>query len=62
MKLDQLENQNPNVYNKTGERLVTTEEEDDNVVDEFDSREVFGNITSQSIFFVAKIGVFRPHS
>ncbi|CAH1371931.1 MIP18 family protein galla-2 [Tenebrio molitor] len=41
MKLDQLENQNPNVYNKTGERLVTTEEEDDNVVDEFDSREVF---------------------
>ncbi|KAJ3628978.1 hypothetical protein MTP99_013406 [Tenebrio molitor] len=41
MKLDQLENQNPNVYNKTDERLVTTEEEDDNVVDEFDSREVF---------------------
>jgi metal-sulfur cluster biosynthetic enzyme len=55
MKLDQLENQNPNVYNKTDERLVTTEEEDDNVVDEFDSREVFGNITSQSIFFLLKL-------
>ncbi|RZC37888.1 MIP18 family protein [Asbolus verrucosus] len=41
MKLDQLENENPNVYNKTGDREVTAEEEDDDVVDEFDAREVF---------------------
>ncbi|XP_967071.2 MIP18 family protein galla-2 isoform X1 [Tribolium castaneum] len=41
MRLEQLENQNPNVYNKTTDRLITAEEENDDVVDEFDSREIF---------------------
>lgn len=38
----ELENLNPNVYKKSAERTVTTSEEDDNVVDPFDEREVFG--------------------
>jgi len=37
----ELENLNPNVYKKSAERQVTTSEEDDNVVDPFDEREVF---------------------
>ncbi|CAH0547404.1 unnamed protein product [Brassicogethes aeneus] len=41
MNLDQLENENPNVFNKTEDRLITAQEEDDNVVDEFDRREIF---------------------
>lgn len=45
MRLDQLENQNPNVYNTTGDRVITTEEEDNNIVDEFDAREIFGKKT-----------------
>ncbi|KAJ8982673.1 hypothetical protein NQ317_017663 [Molorchus minor] len=36
-----LENQSPDIYNKSAERFHTAEEEDDSVVDEFDSREVF---------------------
>lgn len=42
MKLEQLENENPNIYSKTNERAITADEEDDNVVDEFDAREIFG--------------------
>lgn len=38
----ELENVNPNVYKKIGERTITPDEEDDNVVDEFDAREIFG--------------------
>lgn len=37
-----LENVNPNVYKKIEDRVITPEEEDDNVVDEFDDREIFG--------------------
>lgn len=40
-----LENVNPNVYHKASERIVLAEEEDDDVVDEIDSREIFGEIT-----------------
>ena len=36
-----LENANPLVYGRTQDRLITPEEEDDDVVDEIDSREVF---------------------
>ncbi|XP_065160518.1 LOW QUALITY PROTEIN: MIP18 family protein galla-2-like [Atheta coriaria] len=36
-----LENVNPNVYHKASERIVLAEEEDDDVVDEIDSREIF---------------------
>ncbi|KAG4081171.1 hypothetical protein HA402_014619 [Bradysia odoriphaga] len=37
----ELENLNPNVYKKSAERIVTTSEEDDSIVDPFDEREVF---------------------
>jgi hypothetical protein len=37
-----LENINPKLYRKCEEREITLEEEDNNVVDPFDSREVFG--------------------
>lgn len=38
----ELENVNPNVYKKISDRDIILEEEDDNIVDEFDAREVFG--------------------
>lgn len=37
-----LENVNPNVYKKIADRIITPEEEDESVIDEFDEREVFG--------------------
>ncbi|KAF2899864.1 hypothetical protein ILUMI_06312 [Ignelater luminosus] len=37
----ELENINPNVYKKIADRQTILEEEDDNVVDEFDAREIF---------------------
>jgi len=42
-----LENINPKLYRKCEEREITLEEEDDNVVDPFDSREVFGILLIQ---------------
>nr|XP_023013472.1 MIP18 family protein CG7949 [Leptinotarsa decemlineata] len=41
MSVDQLENQNPNIYKSIEERPCTQKELDDSVVDEFDSREIF---------------------
>lgn len=38
----ELENVNPNIYSKIDDRLITLEEEDDDVEDEFDAREIFG--------------------
>lgn len=38
----ELENINPNVYQKVENRLITVEEEDDSITDEFDAREIFG--------------------
>jgi hypothetical protein len=40
--MELLQNINPKLYRKCEEREITPEEEDDNVVDPFDSREVFG--------------------
>ncbi|KAK9728404.1 Iron-sulfur cluster assembly protein [Popillia japonica] len=37
----ELENVNPNIYSKIDDRLITLEEEDDDVEDEFDAREIF---------------------
>ena len=37
-----LENVNPTVYEKSTERPITAEDEDDDIVDEIDDREVFG--------------------
>lgn len=38
----QLENANPEIFQKAEEREVLPEEEDDDVYDEIDAREVFG--------------------
>lgn len=38
----EIENLNPNVYKKCAERKRTAADEDDNVVDPFDEREIFG--------------------
>ncbi|XP_037928845.1 MIP18 family protein galla-2 [Teleopsis dalmanni] len=37
----EIENINPNVYGKCKERIITENEEDENVVDPFDAREIF---------------------
>ena len=38
----ELENINPNVFKKTGDREITAKELDENVIDLIDAREVFG--------------------
>ncbi|XP_017087695.2 MIP18 family protein galla-2 [Drosophila bipectinata] len=39
--LTEIENINPNVYDKIKERQITANEEDENVADPFDKREIF---------------------
>ena len=39
---DKLENVNPRLYKKIEERPATADDENEDVVDEFDSREIFG--------------------
>lgn len=39
---DSFENINPKLYKKIDEREITAEDEDENIVDEFDAREIFG--------------------
>jgi len=41
-KMERIENVNPKLYRKCDKREITPDEEDDSVVDPFDSREVFG--------------------
>lgn len=48
----ELENINPNIYNKVGDRIVLEEEEDDDIIDEFDSREIFGKIKILTIKYL----------
>jgi hypothetical protein len=36
-----LENANPTVFNRTVERVITSEEENDSIHDAIDSREIF---------------------
>ena len=36
-----LDNANPTIYQRCEERLVTLQEEDDDIVDEIDEREVY---------------------
>ncbi|XP_028981857.1 MIP18 family protein galla-2 [Diachasma alloeum] len=38
---EKLENINPKLYGKSGERLVTVDDENEEVADEFDAREIF---------------------
>lgn len=40
-----LDNANPIIYERTKERERLPEDEDDDVVDEIDDREVFGSVT-----------------
>lgn len=49
----EIENLNPSVYSKIKERAVTANEEDENIADPFDKREIFGKQinTHQKIFF-----------
>lgn len=39
-----LDNENPTLFEKSEERKVSEKELDDNEVEEFDSREVFGKL------------------
>lgn len=39
---DSFENINPKLYRKIDERKITAEDEDEDIVDEFDAREIFG--------------------
>lgn len=41
----EVENLNPNVYKKCEDRKISASDEDDNVVDPFDEREIFGEQT-----------------
>ena len=47
---ERLENVNPEIFAKSGERPVLPEEMDDNVTDEIDVREIFGNIANFNSF------------
>lgn len=48
--MELLENINPKLYRKCEEREITPDEEDDSVVDPFDSREVFGILLMHCLF------------
>lgn len=37
-----IENENPILYERCRERKITPEEEDDDITDPFDEREIFG--------------------
>lgn len=39
--VDQLENVNPTLYKKVDERKVTADDENEDVIDDFDAREIF---------------------
>ena len=51
--MTELENLNPNIYNKCEERIVGNTDRDDHVVDEFDAREIFGEY-----FYIKHILIF----
>ena len=46
---ERLENVNPEVFEKAGERPVLPEEMDDTVTDEIDVREIFGKLVVISL-------------
>lgn len=54
-----LDNENPTLFEKSEERKVSQTELDDNEVDEFDSREIFGKLfLLVNMCLVLKIMVF----
>lgn len=42
--MDLLENSNPQVFQKSGDRLINPDDEDDAIYDEIDNREIFDAI------------------
>lgn len=46
-----LENANPLRFERCSDRAVLPSEEDDDVIDEFDSREIFGERYYKIMFF-----------
>ena len=53
-----LENVNPEIHQKATERTLLAEEEDDNVVDKFDQREVFGILLyAQTLLLGRKLSI-----
>jgi hypothetical protein len=59
--MSELENINPSIYQKSAARLITRNELDENKVDPFDEREVFGMLR-QSTFWplgLSKSLIFR---
>lgn len=58
----ELENMKPTVFQKTNKRIITPEEWDNDVADEFDPREIFGKISTQYDGLKSKIinrGMFQ---
>ena len=47
-----LENANPLVFERSKEREITADEEDDDVVDEIDAREVFDILSTRVHHFL----------
>ncbi|KAG8235618.1 hypothetical protein J437_LFUL014876 [Ladona fulva] len=45
-KLEKLENLNPKLFRRCDDRVISSEEQDENVCDEFDNREIFDLIRS----------------
>lgn len=45
----ELENLNPSVFKKSDERTTSYLDEDDDVADPFDTREIFGKSACQSV-------------
>jgi len=39
---ENVENINPKLYKKLNDREITSEEQDEDIMDEFDAREIFG--------------------
>lgn len=56
--MDLLENSNPQVFQKSGSRLINPDDEDDAIYDEIDNREIFDAIKAIKGQFLN----FRDHS
>lgn len=48
-----LENANPLIFQRSGERLLTASEEDEDVADPIDDREIFDILSMFQIYHVA---------
>lgn len=48
----ELENVNPNVFKRTAERALSDDDYNDDIVDPFDEREIFGKFLFYFAFFL----------